>query len=159
MSSSNICLHSRFGMMFLFLDQVFGETLNTHPAPSIELCPPHVSLVFLHMFCGPAWLSSWGGWGGGGFSVLWWEENSIYDQGLYWFCFITRDHNIDRISRSWQIISYYVLNLADCIANFRNLDRKKRKAGRCKGDFFGRIGPKSPLMRGKNKVTKLLEES
>jgi hypothetical protein len=51
-------------------------------------------------------------------------------------CFIARDHNNNWISRSWQIISYYVLNLADCIAIFCNLERKKEGTGRCKGDFF-----------------------
>jgi hypothetical protein len=73
-------------------------------------------------------------------------------------CFITRDHNNNQISRSWHTISYYVLNLADCIVNFRNLERKKKEGmKRCIGDFFGKIGPKSP--RGKNKVIKVLEES
>ncbi len=130
---NNLCLHSRFGMIFLFLDQVFGETLNTHPAPppQIELCLAHVSLVFLHMFCSPAWFSSV--WGGGGvFSVLCWEGNSIY---MIWIWQIAL-----RIFATWT-------------------EKKGRRYGRCKGDFFGKIGPKSPLIWRKNKVTKILEES
>jgi hypothetical protein len=109
--------------------------------------PPHPPLLssVRHMFLSSSCTcfvalhgSPRGGvWGGGCvFSVLCWEENSIYDQGLYWFCFITRDHNSDRISLSWQIISYYVLNLADCIANFRNLDSKRRKARKVQRGLF-----------------------
>jgi len=69
-------------------------------------------------------------------------------------CFITRDHNNNWISRSWQIISYCVLNLADCIAIFHNLERKKEGTGRCKEDFFGKIGSKFTTYEGKEQSHK-----
>jgi hypothetical protein len=152
MSSNNLCLHSRFGMMFLFLDQVFGETLNTPPSPSpnIELCLAHVSLVFLHMSCWPAWFSSMES-GGAVFSVWCLEENSIYDHGVYWcvssleITIITRLVGVGRLC--------FEPGRLHC--EFSQPGEKKKEGMKgAKGTFLGRLGPSHHLRGEKTKSPK-----
>jgi hypothetical protein len=79
------------------------------------------------------------------FSVLCWEENSIYDQGLYGCVSsleITIITGLVEVGRLF-LTMFWIWQIALLI--FATGREKKGRHGRCKGDFFGKIGSKSPL--------------